>query len=820
MLEIQGKYTSAKIFTDVIEDEALAQAYSMCNHPVFKDAQIRFMPDVHCGKNVNIGTTVKLTDYVNPSHVGCDIGCFTGNTKVKLTDGRSLSFLELIEEYNQGKENFCYSINDAGNVCITKINLPKLTKYVNKLCKIVLDNDKEILCTVDHKFMLRNGKYKEAQKLQVNESLMPLYIDFGFNVKDNIDNKKDYLEKYLTVYDPKIELYRYIHFLSDEYNECHNCLRIPIHAENENGFVRHHVDWNRCNNPNNVQRYGFKEHWKIHSENAKELVKLGIWGGNTSEEKHPGLHSRAGHIGMTNNWKNQDFVKRHNDRQINRCKNGDLYQWACSTENKKRMAEIGRNLFKNQDKELLNKKNQIKRIIKILIGLSNDNLIINKENWENNREKYVYHGLNYDNCLKFIAKYNLKLDIEFLQNEYSKIYSNHKVKSVEIINSPNTPVYCLVNQEFSNFGLDAGVFVHNCSISSVFYNKAITKDSYPLLEHRVRKVIPTGFDINAKRVFEMKEFLKFMNSQMSSARSSWPEMVENVNVDEKFITKMLQRIGMDEGVFYKSLGTLGSGNHFLELGLDPNGKPVWTIHCGSRNFGQKVFKYWDKVAKRPVSKNELKEGIENIKKNCKDKTQLQRLIKEYTEKEKSSKPNGYLYGEDMKGYLTDLFFCQAYAAWNHECIKKAIDKIMLEMFGATPDNRINSIHNYINPHDHIIRKGAITSYENELMIIPFNMRDGLAICKGKSNPDWNFSAPHGAGRIMSRSKAKLEVDIDEFKKSMEGIYSTSVGLGTLDESPMAYKNMEDIVNNIGDTCDILYFIKPEINIKAMDSVDD
>ena len=367
----------------------------------------------------------------------------------------------------------------------------------------------------------------------------------------------------------------------------------------------------------------------------------------------------------------------------------------------------------------------------------------------------------------------------------------------------------------SHVGCDIG-----CQMTSIFYNKAITKDSYPLLEHRVRKVIPTGFDINAKRVFEMKEFLKFMNSQMSSARSSWPEMVENVNVDEKFITKILQRIGMDEGIFYKSLGTLGSGNHFLELGLDHNGKPVWTIHCGSRNFGQKVFKYWDKVAKRPVSKNELKEGIENIKKNCKDKTQLQRLIKEYTEKEKSSKPNGYLYGEDMKGYLTDLFFCQAYAAWNHECIKKAIDKIMLEMFGATPDNRINSIHNYINPHDHIIRKGAITSYENELMIIPFNMRDGLAICKGKSNLDWNFSAHHGAGRIMSRSKAKSEVDIDEFKKSMEGIYSTSVGLGTLDESPMAYKNMEDIVNNIGDTCDILYFIKPEINIKAMDSVDD
>lgn len=367
----------------------------------------------------------------------------------------------------------------------------------------------------------------------------------------------------------------------------------------------------------------------------------------------------------------------------------------------------------------------------------------------------------------------------------------------------------------SHVGCDIG-----CSISSVFYDKPISKDSYPLLEMRVRKVIPSGFEINKQRVFDMKEFCKFMNSKMSSARSAWPEMVESVKVDEKFITKMLQRIGMDEGVFYKSICSIGGGNHFLELGLGPDGCPVWTIHCGSRNFGQKVFKYWDKVSKRPISNNSLKDGIEEIKRNCKDKTQLQYLIKEYTTKQKESKPTGYLQGEDMKGYLTDVFFCQAYAAWNHECIKKALNKIMLDLYGASEKDFIQSIHNYINPHDHIIRKGAITSYEGERMVIPFNMRDGLAICMGKSNPDWNFSAPHGAGRIMSRSKAKVAVDIDEFKKSMEGIYSTSVGKGTLDESPMAYKNMKDIVDNIGDTCDILYFIKPEINIKAMESIEE
>ena len=132
---------------------------------------------------------------------------------------------------------------------------------------------------------------------------------------------------------------------------------------------------------------------------------------------------------------------------------------------------------------------------------------------------------------------------------------------------------------------------------------------------------------------------------------------------------------------------------------------------------------------------------------------------------------------------------------------------------------VYTTHNYINPVDHVIRKGAISSYTDEKMVIPFNMRDGLAICVGKSNDDWNCSAPHGAGRLMSRSKAKETVDLDEFKKSMEGIYSTSVGSGTLDESPMVYKDCDEIMRLIEPTAEILFLVKPKINIKAFDSCD-
>lgn len=258
-------------------------------------------------------------------------------------------------------------------------------------------------------------------------------------------------------------------------------------------------------------------------------------------------------------------------------------------------------------------------------------------------------------------------------------------------------------------------------------------------------------------------------------------------------------------------------NHFLECeAVTYNNTVAWTIHTGSRNFGQKVFKYWDKIANKPASTKSIsKETINQIKEQYKhNKTEIPNAIKRVVEEYQKQHPMGYLTGEDMKGYLTDLFFCQAYAAWNHEIIKRQIDKIMLSMYGAKPVEVIQSVHNYVNPVDHIIRKGAISSYENQKMVIPFNMRDGIAICMGKSNPDWNFSAPHGAGRIMSRSKAKQNVSMDEFEKSMEGIYSTSVCTGTLDESPMAYKDMNEIVENIKDTVDILYLIKPIINLKA------
>lgn len=315
-----------------------------------------------------------------------------------------------------------------------------------------------------------------------------------------------------------------------------------------------------------------------------------------------------------------------------------------------------------------------------------------------------------------------------------------------------------------------------CQMTSLFYEGLVKKEDYPEIEHKVRQEVPMGFEINKKKVYNDKDFFKFMNQQMNRSRSLWPEMVESVTVGESYITSLCKRIDMNEGMFYKSLGSLGGGNHFLELG-EHEGHSVWTIHCGSRHLGQKIFMYWSK-------------------------------------KKSSDAPNGYLMGEEMKGYLTDLFFCQAYASWNHICIEGIISEIMRTKGYGKVIDKINTIHNYVSPADRILRKGSVSAQSGERIILPFNMRDGLAICEGLGNPDWNFSAPHGCGRLMSRAKAKAEINPEEVEESMKDVYTTGIPIA---ESPQAYKPYEEILAAVEPTLKVISIIRPCINLKHVES---
>lgn len=303
------------------------------------------------------------------------------------------------------------------------------------------------------------------------------------------------------------------------------------------------------------------------------------------------------------------------------------------------------------------------------------------------------------------------------------------------------------------------------------------------------------------------------------------------NVHEKTQSKFvdleklycLKELKNNNDFLERSLGTLGSGNHFIEVDKDEENNKYLVIHTGSRNLGKQVASiYQEKAIKYCSYKKEMQEEKEKIKLEYKKQGRKSEITaalidveKKYEGKTKLPIDLCYLEGENREKYLHDMKICQEFARNNRLCIAK---QILFNYFNI--DNLDNNfkyfetIHNYISFEDNIIRKGAIAARSNERVLIPMNMRDGCIIGIGKGNDDWNKSAPHGAGRIMSRNKAKEVVKIDEYRKSMNGIYTTSVNKDTIDEAPMVYKPMQEIVDCIKDTVEIEKIIKPIYNFKA------
>lgn len=262
----------------------------------------------------------------------------------------------------------------------------------------------------------------------------------------------------------------------------------------------------------------------------------------------------------------------------------------------------------------------------------------------------------------------------------------------------------------------------------------------------------------------------------------------------------------------RSIGTLGGGNHFIEIDEASDGTKFLVIHSGSRHLGLEVCKHYQNAAYAEITKRTGKEAQNAIIEKCKKEGRISDISKELKTLKPLyvSKDLAYCEGELFDAYIHDMEIAQEFADLNRLAIKKEI----LDGMGIAEVSSFTTVHNYIDTDNMILRKGSVSAQAGETLIIPINMRDGSLICVGKGNPDYNYSAPHGAGRLMSRSQARKEIGMEEFEKSMEGIFTTSVGRGTIDEAPMAYKSMSDIVDNIGDTVDIVDIIKPTYNFKA------
>lgn len=267
----------------------------------------------------------------------------------------------------------------------------------------------------------------------------------------------------------------------------------------------------------------------------------------------------------------------------------------------------------------------------------------------------------------------------------------------------------------------------------------------------------------------------------------------------------------------RSLGTLGGGNHFIEVDEAADGTKYLVIHTGSRNLGKQVAEIYQQLA---IDLNMGKEDyfrqrdeiIRTYKEQGRRKEIQAALEKIAWEQREATIPEDlcYLYGTYFEDYLHDVEICQRFANRNRE----KIAEILLARVGVAGGEAFHTIHNYIDTKEMILRKGAIAAHVGEKVLIPINMRDGSILALGKGNPEWNYSAPHGAGRVMSRSKAKDSLSMEEYKETMKGIYTTSVNEATLDEAPMAYKSLEDIIDVIKESVDVIDVMKPIYNFKA------
>lgn len=395
------------------------------------------------------------------------------------------------------------------------------------------------------------------------------------------------------------------------------------------------------------------------------------------------------------------------------------------------------------------------------------------------QEAIIYTDIVYDKMLNQIKEL---LDLEIMKNAKVRIMPDCHSGIGCVIGTTMT----IKDKVIPNLvGVDIG-----CGMLCVNLGK-INLD-FTSLDEFIHHNIPAGMNVNEK------------------------ETTSNICIENLKCFNNLKKVSY----LKKSLGSLGGGNHFIEIDINDAGEYFLIIHSGSRNLGNQVAKvYQDKAILKEQNKilnksEEIDRIINEYKKNGKQK-EIQKDIKKIRKMNIEiaiPKELCYLEGDDFNNYIFDMDICQKYASENRFIMaKKIVDFLELDI------NKLKyfeTIHNYINMKDMILRKGAISAYKDEIVLIPLNMKDGCIIAKGKGNPDYNYSAPHGAGRIMSRKEAIRNIKLDDYVKSMKSIYSTTIDKSTIDESPFAYKPKEMIIKNILDTVDIIDIMKPVYNFKA------
>ena len=671
---------------------------------------VALMPDAHLGIGSMVGSVVATKDAVIPATVGVDIGCFTGDTLIPTTDGKSYSLKELAEN---DKEIIVYACTESGKIVAAKATAKK-TRNNAELVKVILDNGAEIRCTPDHKFMVREGSFTEAKDLKSGESLMPLYRE----------TDKDGYVLIQQNYSGRMQKAHWIVARSG--------LMGKVPRFDGDKTIIHHKNFDEADNrPENLEFMSSSEHSAYH----RSLVE------------------------RNEHWQSAEF-------EAKRVK--ALSEKAKTVEGRAYYAERGtKNILKYMTENPEHFKMSVAEN-----GERGKKFLVKYNQSEKGRTKSKEIANRLYDCET--CGEQVKSGIGLHNHRLSTHGYNHKVVSVEAIET-REDVYCLTVPEYHNFALEAGVFVHNCGMMAVKtpFKSGILDGKLKDLRHEIERAIPVGFNAHKE-------------SDWHGSRWKGWETFEDLH--EKVQDRKVKAM--------KQLGTLGGGNHFIEVCLDTEDN-VWLIlHSGSRNIGKEIAERHIATAKTLHRLNELPD------------------------------PNlaYFIQGtKEFQDYWRDLDWAQGYALMNREVMMKRLLKSFNRMFNKQkefrPEIAVNCHHNYVALEEHfgenvfITRKGAINAEAGRYGIIPGSMGAKSFIIKGLGNELSYNSCSHGAGRKMSRTAAKKRFTREDLERMTKGVECRKDS-GVIDEIPGAYKDIDQVMRNQSDLVEIVAELKQVVCVKG------
>jgi tRNA-splicing ligase RtcB len=707
--------------------------------------RVALMADHHLGYSMPIGGVAAYDGKVSPSGVGYDIGCFTGDTKVALADGRSLSFEDLIREDAEGKTNFVFCLDEKNSIALRPLASPRQTRETSSLVSVMLDNGEIIRCTPDHIFYTRDGQQVQAQHLEVGMSLMPLYLSRLGDVpaaERAPTLKKNKLADYTAVYNPADSLYRLVHLLADECN-----LDSGVYQEDEHRRIRHHRDFNKLNNnPTNIERMNWREHLLLHGAHAREAIAEGRIGFGVAHRRDPEFFSKMGSDNMKALHQRPDFRERHLER-------------------------AHKNLEKAFESPAWEK-------VSAEAGQRNKHHLIAFNQSEEGRKQASENACKPHRCSRCELEFENKS--AWAKHHHAVHRSNHKVASIRTIelDSP-IPAYCLTVPDHHNFALASGVFVHNCG------NKAVLLDADAV---EVKGNIKAIMD-------DIWRSISFGVGRKNAEAVDHPLFDDDPAWDIPVAGK-LKQLARDQ------LGTVGGGNHYVDLFIDSRGRVWCGVHFGSRGLGHKLATHF-------VAAGGGRDGMFEPAVLLDAGTPL---------------------GDDYIACM-ELAGRYAYAGRDWACRKVA------SILGANILDEVHNHHNFAWMEEHggrrlwVVRKGATPAFPGQRGFVGGSMGEVSVILEGvdgEASREALYSTVHGAGRVMGRREAAgkfkwkavepgrprqyVQVAEGKVSRSMmdEWVGRAGVelrGAGT-DESPHCYKRLPDVLAAHDGTIRILETLKP------------